>query len=287
MVLVSDKPSNDIGILQTQLSNREGHKTRRVGAETMPLDQPLDRRPGACETSVAILPPAGHDLLAVTAEPQPRPPRLDQPPVLPRAALTQCAGPGSPRRGLEGRVPHDQQALLTLAHAPLQGVRRDLGGGTRPGDDPALGVQQPAPGPSATPAVLGAAGAAARLRAPARAPGVDPLDAGGVQAPEHGRGGQTDWRPGRRGPEEAPAACPCGSVGKPRTRVARQPAVERPGPPPLRAGNHPKGPTSLSQRWAWGGGGMGRVGASTSSNNAVINSRGIRCFSMDGRASCS
>jgi len=30
MVLVSDKPSNDIGILQTKLSDREGHKARRV-----------------------------------------------------------------------------------------------------------------------------------------------------------------------------------------------------------------------------------------------------------------
>ena len=33
MVLVSDKPSNDIGILQTKLSDRERHETRRVGLE--------------------------------------------------------------------------------------------------------------------------------------------------------------------------------------------------------------------------------------------------------------
>jgi bacterioferritin len=31
MVLVSDKPSNDIGILQTKLRHREGHEARRVG----------------------------------------------------------------------------------------------------------------------------------------------------------------------------------------------------------------------------------------------------------------
>src|SRR5713101_5738532 len=39
MVLVSDKPSNDIGILQTKLSDRERHETRRVGLEAMPLDR--------------------------------------------------------------------------------------------------------------------------------------------------------------------------------------------------------------------------------------------------------
>jgi len=31
MVLVSDKPSADIGILQTKFSDREGHEARRVG----------------------------------------------------------------------------------------------------------------------------------------------------------------------------------------------------------------------------------------------------------------
>ena len=39
MVLVSDKPSNDIGFLQTKLGNREGHKARRARLEAMPLDQ--------------------------------------------------------------------------------------------------------------------------------------------------------------------------------------------------------------------------------------------------------
>jgi len=32
MVLVSEKPDSDIGMLQTKLSYREGHKARRVGA---------------------------------------------------------------------------------------------------------------------------------------------------------------------------------------------------------------------------------------------------------------
>ena len=35
MVLVSDKPSNGIGILQTKLSHRERHKARRGGLEAI------------------------------------------------------------------------------------------------------------------------------------------------------------------------------------------------------------------------------------------------------------
>jgi hypothetical protein len=46
MVLVFDKPSNNIGILQTKLSDREGHETRRVGPEAMPLDQHVEGRHG-------------------------------------------------------------------------------------------------------------------------------------------------------------------------------------------------------------------------------------------------
>jgi hypothetical protein len=37
-VLVSDKLSNDIGILQTKFSHREGHEARRVRLEPVPLD---------------------------------------------------------------------------------------------------------------------------------------------------------------------------------------------------------------------------------------------------------
>ena len=44
MVLVSDKPSNAIGMLQTKLRDREGHEARRGGLETMPLDQHIEER---------------------------------------------------------------------------------------------------------------------------------------------------------------------------------------------------------------------------------------------------
>jgi hypothetical protein len=37
MVLVFDKPSNNISILQTKFSDRERHKARRIGLEAVPL----------------------------------------------------------------------------------------------------------------------------------------------------------------------------------------------------------------------------------------------------------
>ena len=46
MVLVSDKPSNNTGLLQTKLRHREGHETRRGGLEAMPLDQHIEGRHG-------------------------------------------------------------------------------------------------------------------------------------------------------------------------------------------------------------------------------------------------
>src|SRR5437667_12867363 len=39
MVLVSYKLNNNVGILQTKLSHREGHEARRIGLEAMPLHQ--------------------------------------------------------------------------------------------------------------------------------------------------------------------------------------------------------------------------------------------------------
>ena len=42
MVLVSDKPSNDISILLTKFSDREGHEARRARLEAVPLDQHIE-----------------------------------------------------------------------------------------------------------------------------------------------------------------------------------------------------------------------------------------------------
>jgi hypothetical protein len=63
---------------------------------------------------------------------------------------------------------------------------------------------------SDNPAVIREAFAADLLRAAAFPDGVDPLDAVGVNDPEHRRGGQEDLRPVLMGPEEAKEARPLG-----------------------------------------------------------------------------
>ena len=62
MVLVSDKPTNDIGISQTKFSYREGHEARRVGLKAMPLDQDIEGGQGEREPCVEIRPDSMHHL---------------------------------------------------------------------------------------------------------------------------------------------------------------------------------------------------------------------------------
>jgi hypothetical protein len=78
MVLVSDKPSNNISILQTKLCNREGYKARRVGLETVPLDQHIEGGHGEREPGVEIRPAPMHDLFEMADERQHREHRLDE-----------------------------------------------------------------------------------------------------------------------------------------------------------------------------------------------------------------
>src|SRR2546422_9681111 len=66
MVLVSDKPSNDIGILQTKTRHREGHEARRVGLETMPLDQHIEGGHGERQARLKIGPAPMHHLFKRT-----------------------------------------------------------------------------------------------------------------------------------------------------------------------------------------------------------------------------
>jgi len=83
MVLVSDKPSNDIGILQTKLSNRERHEPRHVGMEAMPLDEDIEGRYGEGQARLKIGPAPVHDLFEMADERQHREHRLDEHPLLP------------------------------------------------------------------------------------------------------------------------------------------------------------------------------------------------------------
>ena len=62
MVLVSDKPRNNIGILQTKFSHREGHKTRGIGLQTVPLDEDIEGGHGEGQTRLKICPASMHHL---------------------------------------------------------------------------------------------------------------------------------------------------------------------------------------------------------------------------------
>src|SRR5438128_11954440 len=89
MVLVSDKPSNDISILQTKFSDRERHKARRARLEARPLDQHIEGGHGEREARLTRRPAPMHHLFEMVDERQHREDRLHEHPVLPLPARTQ------------------------------------------------------------------------------------------------------------------------------------------------------------------------------------------------------
>ncbi len=108
---------------------------------------------------------------------------------------------------MEGGIAQDHHALLTLPNQPLQGVLRDLGGGTTPRPPPL--VEQQTPFPADNPAMIRKACAADLSRAPTLPNGVDQLHARGINDAQPRRGGQEGLRPGLMGPEEAKEPGPC------------------------------------------------------------------------------
>src|SRR4029453_19212958 len=112
MVLVSDKPSNGIGILQTKLSDRERHETRRVGLEAMPLDEDIESRHGEGQARLKINPTPMHDLFEMADERQHREDRFHQHAVLPLPALTQFEIGGIALRGMETGITPDKHSPL-------------------------------------------------------------------------------------------------------------------------------------------------------------------------------
>ena len=111
MVLVSYIPYNYISHLQTKLGHREGHEARRVGEETMPLDQHIEGGHGECEPCLEIRPDPMHDPLEMTHQGQHREHRLHQHAVLPRAALTQCEVGRIALGGMEGGIAQDNRVV--------------------------------------------------------------------------------------------------------------------------------------------------------------------------------
>jgi hypothetical protein len=88
MVLVFYILYNYISILQTKVSDREGHEAGRIGLEAVPLDQHIEDGHGEREPGVEICPGPVHDLLEVAHDGQHGEHRLDEHAVLPLAART-------------------------------------------------------------------------------------------------------------------------------------------------------------------------------------------------------
>ena len=195
MVLVSDKLSNAIGILQTELSDREGHEARRIGLEAMPLDQHIEGRHGEREPGVEIRPHAVHDLFEMAHQGQHREHCLHQHAVLPFTALTQFEVGGIAFRRMEAGVTQDNHLFFKLSNQPLKGgVIRDMGRGTLPRHDQSPLIEQQTEFPADNPAVVREAFAAELLRAAAFAHGVNQLDAEGRSPQQIGRKGLSNHR---------------------------------------------------------------------------------------------
>src|SRR5438046_9142178 len=125
MVLVSDKPSNAISSLQTKLSHREGHKARRGGLETMPLDQHIEGRHGEGQTRLKVCPAPVHDLFEMADQRQHGEYRLYQHTVLPLATRTQFEVGRVAFRRMERGITQDNHLVFNLPNEPLKRVIRD------------------------------------------------------------------------------------------------------------------------------------------------------------------
>ena len=231
MVLVSDGPNNYVSLLQTKLSDREGHEAGRIGLETMPLDEHIEGRHGEGQARLKIGPAPVHDLFEMADERQHREDRLDEHTVLPFAALTQLQVGGIALRRMEGGIAQDNHLVFALSNQPLEGVIRDIGRGTRPSHDQPPLIEQETLFPPDDPAMIGEAFPADLLGAAAFAHGMDQLDPIGVDDAEDRRGGQEGLRPVVMGREETKEPRPLGHAGEQGPIVARQPPIERPVAP--------------------------------------------------------
>src|SRR5215470_8541155 len=132
MVLVSEEPSNNLGILQTKFSYREGHEARRVGLEAMPLDQHIEGGHGEGQTRLKIGPAPMHHVFEMADERQHREHRLHEHTILPLTPSTQFEVGGIALRGMEASVTQDNHLSVNVSNEPLKGVIGDIGRRTVP-----------------------------------------------------------------------------------------------------------------------------------------------------------
>src|SRR5262249_23821423 len=143
VVLVAYILDNYISILQTKFSDREGHEARRIGLETMPLDQHIEDGHGEGEARLKIGPAPVHDLFEMADQRQHGEHRLDEHTVLPLPALTEFEVGGVALGGMETGITQDNHPPIKLLNQPLKGVIRDIGRGTvPPHNQPPLVEQQ-------------------------------------------------------------------------------------------------------------------------------------------------
>src|SRR5690242_17070384 len=141
MVLVSYRLDNYISLLQTKCSDREWHEARRVGLETMPLDEHIKRRHSKREARMERRPAPMHHLFEMADERQHRQHRLHEHAVLPLAPLTEFEVGGIALRGMEGGITENDHLFFELSHQPLEGVIRDIRGSTGPSNYQTVLVQ--------------------------------------------------------------------------------------------------------------------------------------------------
>ena len=106
---------------------------RRAGNHA--TDQDIEDGHGEREPGVEIHPDAMHDPLEMADQSEHGEYRFHQHPVFPLAALTQLEIAGIALGGMESGVTQDNHTLLKLSNQPLEGVIRDVRGGTRPSHD--------------------------------------------------------------------------------------------------------------------------------------------------------
>src|SRR6516164_5724415 len=114
MVLVSNKPRNDTGILQTKFSHREGHEARRDGLEPMPLDQYIEGGHGERQARLKIRPAPVHDLLQMADQRQHGKHRLDEHTIWPLAPLTQFEIRGITLGSMEAGITQHNHTPINL-----------------------------------------------------------------------------------------------------------------------------------------------------------------------------
>src|SRR5215467_1610189 len=119
MVLVSYILYNHVSILQTKFSYGERHEARRGGLQAMPLDQHIEGGHGEREARLKIRPAPMHHLFEMADERQHGEHRLDEHPVLPRAALTQFQVGGVAFSRMEAGITQDDHLVFNLANEPL------------------------------------------------------------------------------------------------------------------------------------------------------------------------